>query len=47
MFGNDTYGWDKVFGLEETTKEKISVLDGGDSSMNAIFQLYSRCHVFK
>ncbi|HCY5929552.1 TPA: hypothetical protein O1Z59_002646 [Staphylococcus aureus] len=31
MFGNDTYGWDKVFGLEETTKEKISVLDGGDS----------------
>ncbi|CAC8533630.1 TPA: hypothetical protein O0031_002241 [Staphylococcus aureus] len=28
---NDTYGWDKVFGLEETTKEKISVLDGGDS----------------
>ncbi|WP_245339037.1 hypothetical protein [Staphylococcus sp. GDX8P65P] len=31
MFGNDIYSWDKVFGLEETTKEKISVLDGGDS----------------
>lgn len=30
-FGNDTYGWDKVFVLQETTKEKISVLDGGDS----------------
>ncbi|KAF3301358.1 hypothetical protein FPV21_03480 [Carnobacterium sp. PL12RED10] len=31
MFGNDIYGWDKVLGLQETTKEKISVLDGGDS----------------
>ncbi|MGV1143075.1 hypothetical protein ACV56Z_00105 [Staphylococcus aureus] len=27
MFGNDTYGWDKVFGLEkqQRTKEKYSV----------------------
>lgn len=31
IFGNDIYGLDKVFGLEETTREKISVLDGGDS----------------
>ncbi len=26
MFGNDTYGWDKVFGLEETTKKKYQFL---------------------
>ncbi|UXU63324.1 hypothetical protein [Staphylococcus agnetis] len=31
IYGNDTYGWDKLFGLDETTKEEIAVLDGGDS----------------